>query len=180
MAVREWLDKFRDEVVTIEKPVSPDLEVTRHLLAHPREPVHFRDLDGHEAVGGLWSTRDRIPRAVGLPHEKLIGAVGEAQRRPEDFTVVDRADFFANESTDFDLRDSPVPKFYPKDAGRYITAGVWVAGGGGKRNLSFHRILLLDARPGAGGGSGAEGGRLHRPRPLAADRRRHERGVRRR
>ncbi|MBI4417025.1 MAG: UbiD family decarboxylase [Euryarchaeota archaeon] len=150
MAVREWLERFRDEVVTVEAPVSRDLEVTRHLLAHPDEPVHFRDLDGYEAVGGLWSTRDRIARAMNLPRENLVDAVGDAQRYPEDFRVVDRADFFANESTDFDLRDSPVPKFYPKDAGRYISAGVWVAEWEGKRNLSFHRILILEAKRGVG------------------------------
>ncbi|HEV8594413.1 MAG TPA: UbiD family decarboxylase [Thermoplasmata archaeon] len=148
MAVREWLERFRDEVVTIDAPVSRELEVTRHLLAHPHSPVHFRDLEGYEAVGGLWSTRERIAAALGIPREKLIEAVGAAQRQPEDFAVVDRADFFANESTDFDLRDSPVPKYYPKDAGRYITAGVWVAEWEGKRNLSFHRILLLDAKRG--------------------------------
>ncbi len=149
MAVREWVEKFRDDVVTIEGPVRRELEVTRHLLAHPRQPVHFRDLEGYEAVGGLWSTRDRIARAMNLPLEGLLDAVGEAQRRPEDVRLVDRADFFANESTDFDLLDSPVPKFYPKDAGRYVTAGVWVAEWEGKRNLSFHRILLLDATRGA-------------------------------
>jgi len=148
MAVREWLERFRDEVVAIDAPVSREIEVTRHLLQHPREPVHFRNLDGYEAVGGLWSTRDRIARAMDLPRDRLIDAVGDAQRRPEDFVVVDRADFFANESTDFDLRDSPVPKFYPKDAGRYITAGVWIAEWEGKRNVSFHRILLLDAKRG--------------------------------
>src|SRR3990172_12306490 len=180
MAVREWLETFRDDVVTIDAPVSRELEVTRHLLGNPRAPVHFRDLDGYEGVGGLWASRARIARAMTIPEEGLLDAVGESQRHPEDVRLVDHADFSANESTDFDLRDSPVPKFYPKDAGRYITAGVWVAEWEGKRNLSFHRILLLDARPGAGGGSGAEGGRLHRPRPLAADRRRHERGVRRR
>ena len=55
MAVREWLERFREDVVTIDRPVSRELEVTRHLLAHPRQPVHFRDLDGYQAVGGLWS-----------------------------------------------------------------------------------------------------------------------------
>ncbi|TLZ52396.1 MAG: UbiD family decarboxylase [Methanobacteriota archaeon] len=149
MAVREWLERFRDEVVTIDGRVSRELGVTRPLLEHPRQPVHFRDVDGYEAVGGLWSTRDRIARAMNLPRERLIDEIGGAQRTPEDFRIVDRADFFANESTDFDLRDSPVPKLYPKDAGRYITAGVWVAEWEGKRNLSFHRILLLDATRGA-------------------------------
>lgn len=148
MAVREWLERFRDEVVTVDARVGREIEATRHLLAHARSPVHFRDLDGYEAVGGLWSTRDRIARAMNLPREQLVAVVGDAQRHPEDFQVVDRAGFFENESTDFDLRDSPVPKYYPKDAGRYITAGVWVAEWEGKRNLSFHRILLLDAKRG--------------------------------
>lgn len=149
MAVREWLERFRDDVVTIETPVSREIEVTRHLLAHPRDPVYFRNLDGHEAAGGLWATRGRIAAAMDLPVETLVERVGESQRHPEDFQIVDHADFLANESTDFDLRDSAIPKFYPKDAGRYITAGVWVAEWEGKRNLSFHRILLLDGKRGA-------------------------------
>ena len=148
MAVREWLDTFREEVVTIDARVSRDVEVTRHLLANPRSPVRFRDLDGYEACGGLWATRGRIARAMNVPQETLVDAIGDAQRHPEDFRLVDHADFFANESTDFDLRESPVPKYYPHDAGRYITAGVWVAEWEGKRNLSFHRILLLDAKRG--------------------------------
>jgi UbiD family decarboxylase len=148
MAVREWLERFRDEVVTVDARVGRELEVTRHLLAHPTAPVHFRDLDGYEAVGGLWATRDRLARAMGVPRDQLTAKVGEAIRNPEDFRVVDHADFLKNESTDFDLRDSPVPKYYPKDAGRYITAGVWVAEWEGKRNLSFHRILLLGEKRG--------------------------------
>src|SRR3990172_9487703 len=148
MAVREWLERFRDEVVTVDARVSREIEVTRHLLPHPTVPVHFRDLDGFEAVGNLWSTRDRIARAMNLPREALIDAIGDAQRRPEDIRLVDRADFFANESADFDLLDSPVPKFYPGDAGRYITAGVWVAEWEGKRNLSFHRIWILEGKRG--------------------------------
>lgn len=52
----------------------------------------------------------------------------------------------ANDSTDFDLRESPVPKWYPGDAGRYITSAVIIAEWEGKRNMSFHRILLLDSR----------------------------------
>ena len=148
MAVREWLERFRDEVVPIDVPVGRELEVTRHLLLHPKAPVHFRDIGGHEAVGGLWSTRDRIARAMNIPREQLTAKVGEAIRHPEDFRIVNHAPFLANESTDFDLGDSAVPKFYPKDAGRYFTAGVWVAEWEGKRNLSFHRILLLDAKRG--------------------------------
>lgn len=148
MAVRAWLERFRGDVVEVKEKLGRELDVTRHLLEHPTTPVHFRDLEGSEAVGGVWSTRDRIARSMDLPLDRLTATIGEAQRRPQDFQVIDEAPFFANERTDFDLRELPVPKFYPRDAGRYITAGVWVAEWEGKRNLSFHRILLLDAQRG--------------------------------
>src|SRR2546429_5726390 len=54
-----------------------------------------------------------------------------------------------HEATDVDLRELPIPKLFPKDAGRYVTAGVWVAEWEGARNLSFHRILVLGADRGA-------------------------------
>src|SRR5213076_3410890 len=50
---------------------------------------------------------------------------------------------------DVDLTALPIPKLFPKDAGRYVTAGVWVAERGGVRNLSFHRIQVLDRNRGA-------------------------------
>jgi UbiD family decarboxylase len=149
MGIRDWLSTFADEVVRIEEPVSRDVEATDVLLRHPKVPVHFTDLDGYEAVGNLWSTRDRIARAMNLGKEDLLVRILDALRAPGDVPVVDDAPLLTNQATDFDLRDSPVPKFYPKDAGRYITAGVWVAERDGKRNLSFHRILLLDEKRGA-------------------------------
>src|SRR3989304_5077753 len=120
------------------------------LLAHPRLPVHFTDLDGRQAAGNLWSTRDRVAEALRVPREQLLPKILDAQSSPKDARLVDRADFLQNTSADVDLRDLPVPRLFPKDAGRYITAGVWVAEWRGVRNLSFHRILLLDGAPGAG------------------------------
>jgi len=149
MAVREWLEKFSDEVVTIKERTSRELECTRILLKHPREPVHFTDLDGHEAAGNVWSTRDRIGAALGVSKDEMMGKLLQAQTNPVDTRLVTDAAFLKNSSTDVDLLDSPVPKLFPKDAGRYVTAGVWVAEWKGARNLSFHRILLLDERRGA-------------------------------
>jgi len=148
MALRAWLQTFADDVVKVKERTSRELEAARALLRHPTTPVHFADLDGFEAVGNLWSTRDRISRALGITKEDLFKKIMEAQTHPRDVRIVDRADFQANASTDIDLLDSPVPKLFPNDAGRYITAGVWVAEREGVRNLSFHRILLLDKNRG--------------------------------
>ncbi len=149
MAVRPWLERFADETITITEKVSREIEVTRHLMAHPNVPVHFSDLDGFEAAGNLWSTRDRVAAALGVTKDDLLTKLLDAQSHPKDTRLVERAPFQKNASTDVDLLDSPVPKLYPKDAGRYITAGVWVAEWQGVRNLSFHRIQVLDERRGA-------------------------------
>jgi len=149
MAIRPWLEKFAEEVVTIRERTGREFECTRILLGHPRNPVHFLDVDGHEAAGNLWSTRDRVAASMGTTREALMGHLMEAMAHPEDVEIAQTADFMKNSSTDVDLLDSPVPKLFPKDAGRYITAGVWVAEWEGKRNLSFHRIQILDSTRGA-------------------------------
>src|SRR3989454_897846 len=149
MAIREWLAAFSNDVVEVKEPVATDLEATRFLLQHPRQPVHLKDLHGGEAVGNLWSTRDRVATALRVLKVDLLPKLMDAQARPKDTRVVERADFMRHETTDVDLRDLPIPKLFPKDAGRYITAGVWVAEWEGVRNLSFHRILILGADRGA-------------------------------
>jgi len=149
MAIRQWLEKFSDDVVRVTERTGRELECTRVLMKHPRNPVHFADLEGYEAVGNLWSTRERVAGAMDTTRDALMGHLMEAMARPEDVEVVPKAEFQANESTDVDLLESPIPKLFPKDAGRYITAGVWVAEWEGERNLSFHRIQVLDATRGA-------------------------------
>ncbi|TLZ75261.1 MAG: UbiD family decarboxylase [Methanobacteriota archaeon] len=149
MAVREWLERFSDDVLRIDADTSREVEATRILVREPRRPVHFRSLDGSEAVGNLWSTRGRVAAALRTPSETLLGRLMEAQTHPKDTRLVDSAPFLKHSSTDVNLLGLPVPKLFPRDAGRYITAGVWVAEWKGVRNLSFHRILLLDKDRGA-------------------------------
>src|SRR5438093_521393 len=139
MAIRDWLAAFSNDVVEVKEPVATDLEATRFLLRHPRQPVHLRNLQGGEAVGNLWSTRDRVATALRVSNADLLPKLMDAQAHPKDARVVARADFMRHETTDVDLRELPIPKLFPKDAGRYITAGVWVAEWEGARNLSFHR-----------------------------------------
>jgi len=149
MAVREWLERFSDDVLRIDADTSRELEATRILVREPRRPVHFRSLDGSEAVGNLWSTRGRVAAALRTSSEALLDRVMEAQTHPKDTGSVESAPFLKHSSTDVNLLDLPVPKLFPRDAGRYITAGVWVAEWKGVRNLSFHRILLLGKDRGA-------------------------------
>jgi UbiD family decarboxylase len=149
MAIRKWLEQFGNEVVTIDGPVRRELDATRLFMENPSRPVFLPKMEGGPAAANVWSTRDRVAAALRIPPEQLLPKLLDAQAHPTDSHVVDRADFQAKETTDVDLTALPIPKLFPKDAGRYITAGVWVAERGGTRNLSFHRILLLGGDRGA-------------------------------
>ena len=149
MAVREWLNRFAADVVTIDDPVRREIEVTRHALAHPTVPVLLPRMEGGPAAANLWSTRSRVAAALDIPRDRLLATLLEAQAHPKDARAVDHAPFEKNATADVDLTALPIPKLYPKDAGRFITAGVWVAEWEGVRNLSFHRIQILDRTRGA-------------------------------
>lgn len=135
-----------EETITIENQISVDLEATRIMLEHPRSPIHFMNLNGKEAVANLWTDRTRIARALGMQPGEILGNFLDALSSPKKTVEVDDAPFRQNVVEDFDLRDLPIPKFFPKDGGRYITSAVAVAEQEGQRNLSFHRMMLLDDR----------------------------------
>jgi len=130
----------------IKGKVSRDTEVTKYLLKSPTRPILFQDLDGYTAVGNLWSTRERIAKAMGTTPADLTSKMVKAMDSPSPPQEIESAPFEENMLTDFDLRASAIPKFYPTDGGRFVTAGVIVAEHDGIRNMSFHRMMLLDDR----------------------------------
>src|SRR5207245_9898384 len=106
------------------------------------------DLDGYEAVGNLWSTRDRVAAAMNTTKDALLGHLLLSMSHSEDFRAVEKAGFQANETTDVNLIQSPIPKLFTGDAGRYVTAGVCVSEEGGLQYLWLHRCNHVDARLG--------------------------------
>jgi UbiD family decarboxylase len=144
MSMRALMGSFNDTII-IDRHVPTDIEPTRILMEDQRRPVIFRDLNGARAAGNLWSDRERVAQALGMKKEKLTEGMVNALSNPRKPHVVKEAEWRDNVSDNFDLRKLPLPKYYPKDGGRYVTAGVAVAEYDGKKNISFHRLMLLDA-----------------------------------
>jgi len=142
LSIRQLLSQF-DETITVTGKISRDLELTKILYKERTKPVLFENLDGFHAVGNLWSTRERIAKAMNTTSQELTGKMMEAMSNPSAPQEIDNAPFDKNVLTDFDLRESAIPKFYPSDGGRFITAGVVVAEHDGIKNMSFHRMMLI-------------------------------------
>ncbi|OPY34633.1 MAG: 3-octaprenyl-4-hydroxybenzoate decarboxylase [Methanomassiliicoccales archaeon PtaU1.Bin124] len=144
MSMRSLLSSFQD-VRVIDRNVPCDKEPTKILLEDQRRPVMFNDLNGAKAAGNLWSSRERVAAALGLKKEKLTESLVDAMSSPRKPKEISDPDWRDSISDDFDLMKLPLPKYYPKDGGRYVTAGVAIADYEGKRNISFHRLMLMDS-----------------------------------
>jgi len=142
--LRKYIEMF-DDLLVVDESVSRVIDAARILKANQGVPVFFNDLDGYIAVGNLWATRKRIARGIGIEKKDLLRVLLAAMERPEECVIEENPEFMQNILTKFDLTESPIPKYFPHDGGHYITSGVISAEFAGKRNLSFHRMMVLDS-----------------------------------
>ncbi|QDA31091.1 UbiD family decarboxylase [Thermococcus indicus] len=144
--LREIIERF-DDAVVVKEPVSKELEVTRYLLKYRDRPVLFKDVDGWEVAGNIWSTRERIASYLGIEREEILHTMTKAMENPEPYRTVDGAPFMANSIRDFSLRELPIPKYYPQDGGQYFTSAMVIAKDeNGFVNMSFHRMMVIDEK----------------------------------
>ncbi len=105
----------------------------------------FEDLNGGRAAGNIFSTREKIAKALNIPKEDIVTHLLDAVNFPKGCETVDNP-AFKECTVPTDLMKLPIPKYFPGDGGRYVTSGVIVTDYGGKKNVSFHRMMIMDDR----------------------------------
>lgn len=136
-------DSIPEDARIVEERMSrDDCSVTRILLEDQGRPVLFEDLDGGRALGNRFSTRDSMTRALNIPREGLVEHIMNAVSSPVPCEEVSDPEF-RQVSMRVDLTELPIPRYYPKDGGRYISSGVIVTEYEGIRNVSFHRMMVM-------------------------------------
>ena len=138
-----YLEKFRDRIEVIEREVALE-EVSPFLKT--KKPVLFKNLAGFRAIGNLWAERERIASSLNTLKEKVAEELEKAMTNPQPTAIVSSSPLLENVVFDFDLRKLPFPFYYKKDGGRYLTSGVVCAELGGKKNMSFHRLMVVDKK----------------------------------
>ncbi|MGA2934784.1 MAG: UbiD family decarboxylase [Methanomicrobiales archaeon] len=139
--MREFLKEMEAKGLVEEVPqrVSTEYEAAK-IAAGDDRILRFRDLDGKEAVMNLTATRRTLSHALRMPEEEIVPRLAAACFKGD----VKVGGKVRMEEPDLSLL--PVMKFYPGDAGRYITAGIVFARLDGVENASIHRMLVLDKR----------------------------------
>ncbi|HVP25523.1 MAG TPA: UbiD family decarboxylase [Methanomicrobiales archaeon] len=139
--MREFLKAMEEKglVEEIPGPVSAEYEAAK-IAAEDDRILRFRDLDGGEAVMNLTANRRTLAHALGMPEEEIVPRLAD--------TCYEGGVKIGGKirMEEPDLSSLPVMKFYPGDAGRYITAGIVFARLDGVENASIHRMLVLDEK----------------------------------
>jgi len=163
---RGWLRRVGD-------PLSPELEIPEALrqVMYARGPAvlfeNVRGFPGWRVVGNLFGSLERIKLALGVERLEEVGRrLLEPMAGPPPLSLMDKfraaAELFElgryapkvsrggpvkEVVEEPNLLSTPAFKSWPKDAGRYITFGIFITRDvRGMHNLGVYRIQILNER----------------------------------
>lgn len=139
--MRGFIDQMREcgGVIDYEDPVAADYDACR--LAHGTDRLlFFHDLEGKRGVMNVTATRNALSQALNIPETDLVRRLSLAEFQGN---VVCEGNLPMSAP---DLQKIPVMKHFPRDAGKYITAGIVFSRYGATENASIHRMQVLDEK----------------------------------
>ncbi|MCQ2056210.1 MAG: UbiD family decarboxylase [archaeon] len=141
MSVGRYL--IGSEFQMTEKIDAESLISTKILRDSQDATIVFTNINGGKAVGNIFSTRKKIADALNIRPDEIVTTLIEAINHPCEpvFTNIPE---FKTKQLELNLVNLPICKYFPKDGGRYISSGVVVSEYNGKRNISFHRMMIVN------------------------------------
>jgi len=153
MSLRPYLEALRqsDFLVEIDDEVKMDYEITKHLQSNSNKAVLFNKVeDSHfPLIGNSLSSRKQLKLVLDEP-EDYYNFFQQSLLNPKNPSMLETSLTFTNHKS-VNLSHLPIPKFFPVDAGKYLTSGIVFAQfpGTDTPNLSIHRIQILNDQKGA-------------------------------
>jgi 4-hydroxy-3-polyprenylbenzoate decarboxylase len=149
MKLREFIELLDKEgkLKHVKERVSVDYEIANYLKKFDGTPLIFENVVNRKnessfpVVGNLISSMDLLCEGLGIKKEDFIKAMINAIENPKEYKKAEKNEF---EYLEPDLSMLPILKHYPLDQGPYITSGVVFANYNGIKNISFHRLCLLN------------------------------------
>ena len=140
------IDEIKEDIIEITDEVSTDYEITSILKKHPTDTLIFTNVKDSDMniISGICNTREKIANSINTTVDKITENIIRATNNPTPIDdIKDIKEVYAN-NEDADLSKIPILKHYPKDKGKYITAGVVIAKDpdNGQVNASIHRMLV--------------------------------------
>ncbi|MGQ9781685.1 MAG: UbiD family decarboxylase [Nitrososphaeria archaeon] len=144
---REYIKELDGErrLKIIEKEVNKEFDISKILYDNQDVPILFRKIKGFggtNVVGNLCPTRQYLSNALKIQEQNLVETVIDAFLKPKKIENILRNGPWIEEKPD--LSRLPIPKYYEKDGGPYLTSSIVVSRfpNSEEMNLSIHRIMV--------------------------------------
>lgn len=136
------------ELLVVDEEIDPHFDLSALLsLTHDTKAVIASNLRGSDlsAFGNLLSDRNRIALALGVEPAAIQETLLASVKKPVAPVIVESARVQQVDFTDGVLARLPVPTFFAKETGPYISAGMMVAVDPetGLGNASYARLKIL-------------------------------------
>lgn len=151
MDFRTFLEQLSKsgELIRISKEVSTEYEMAGIVEALSEKPVIFEKIKETSipVVAGLLSSKDLIAQALGIMRKELLHKLSAALSKPVTPEIAKKGECQEIVEQDVDLTKLPIMRYTEKDGGKYIASAVSIVRDPefGTRNMSFHRLMLLDS-----------------------------------
>jgi len=146
--LRDFLKILDDEfrVIKVYQELSTEYEIAKIIKDNPQDVLIFDNIMGNDKsiISGICNSREKIARAINVEVPQISNRIIKAMENPIPIDEIQNTSENFQVSRKADLKEIPIPKYYKRDAGPYITAGVIVAKDPetGIRNASIHRMLV--------------------------------------
>ncbi|MGZ7066779.1 MAG: UbiD family decarboxylase [Methanobacterium sp.] len=146
--MKEFLNVLGSEfkVIKIEEEISTKYDVARVIKEYPKDTIIFENIKESDIriISGICNTRDKIAYGIGVKVPQITKRIMEATNNPIKVKKFENVKENYKTQKEADLGEIPIPTYYHKDGGAYITAGVVIAKDPetGIRNASIHRMLV--------------------------------------
>lgn len=141
---------IRELINSIEKIEVPSADrkfgITRILKKYDGIPVYIKDVNGYEVIGNLCN-RETIAKSLGISVKDLMRHMLSCMEREKEGKLVINNKLKKEyiEDDPREINNYPIPIYYPKDGGPYITSGVVIVKDKDYGvNASIHRILVKE------------------------------------
>ncbi|WP_292461012.1 UbiD family decarboxylase [Methanothermococcus sp.] len=141
--IRELVDSI--DKIEIES-ANKKYGITKILKKYDGKPVYIKDVNGYEVIGNLCN-REIIAKSLGIEVKDLMNHMLNAMDNEKNGELI--VDNSLKEQYVYDdldkINEYPIPTYYEKDAGPYLTSGVVIVKDKDYGiNASIHRILIKD------------------------------------
>lgn len=137
--MRQFIEKMREQgnVVDVSEPCTTEMQAAK-LAGTTDKLLFFNNIEGRKAVMNVTANRQALSLALGIDESVMVRTLADAKYNGR---IVNNGTLTMEKP---DLSRIPVMHHFPRDAGKYITAGIVFSRFEGVENASIHRMLILD------------------------------------